>query len=65
MYEFRDDVELNINKAKAGREIGVTRSHLTNILNRKKLCPKVLAFCITKYLNANAEIQEYFIRKDK
>ena len=35
-------------------------------LNGKKDCSKILAFCITKYINPNAEINDIFdtIRED-
>ena len=33
------------------------------IINGKVACRKVVAFCITKYLNENAEIEDYFIKK--
>jgi hypothetical protein len=29
-------------------------------MNRKVACRKVLAFCITKYINETAEIEDYF-----
>ena len=38
-------------------------SLLSNILNGKVACRKVVAFCITKYLNENAEIEDYFVKK--
>lgn len=65
MYGFKQDLNIKFNKAKASKEIGITRPYLTSIINGKKLCTKVMAFCITKYLNDNAEIEDYFIRKEK
>jgi hypothetical protein len=33
---------------------------LSNILNRKVACRKVVAFCIAKYIDDNANIEDYF-----
>lgn len=63
MYRFRNDVDYKINQTKASSIIGLTQPTLSNILNGKVLCRKVVAFCITKYLNENAKIEDYFIRE--
>lgn len=55
--------KVTINKTIASEVIGITRPHLTNILNGKIGCTKPVAFCIVKYLDADAEIEEYFIKK--
>ena len=60
MYRFRSDIEVRINKTKASEIIGIDRSYLTQITNRKTKCSKVVAYCITKYLDQNAEILDYF-----
>ena len=64
MYEIRKDVEIVINKKEASETIGVSREYLTQVLNAKETCSKLLAYCITKYLNEDAEILDYFIRKE-
>ena len=63
MYLFRDDVVYKINQTKASQIIGITQPTLSNILNRKKLCRKVVAYCITKFINQNAEIEDYFVKE--
>lgn len=63
MYEFklnRDDVTLNIGIA--SKVIGIDRSWLSQVLNKRKHCTKIVAFCITKYLDEDAEIDDYFIK---
>ena len=60
MYRFRKDVYYKINQTKASKIIGITQPTLSNILNRKVACRKVVAFCIAKYLDSNAEINDYF-----
>lgn len=64
MYMFKLKLlDFKINKTKVSEEIGISRPYLTDILNGKKSCTKVVAFCITKYLNKDAEIIEYFYKK--
>lgn len=63
MYRFRNDVDYKINQTKASSIIGLTQPTLSNILNGKVLCRKVVAFCIAKYLDENAEIEDYFVKE--
>lgn len=65
MYYFRQDVGYKINQTIASKVIGITQPVLSNILNGKVACRKVTAFSITKYLDSEAEIEDYFVRKDK
>lgn len=66
MYFLKDNVDTShINKTKACVEIGITRPYLSFILNKKMGCHKTTAFCITKYLDKNAEIDDFFERKVK
>lgn len=61
MYWFKDDIRVSyINKAAASQIIGISRVSLSNILNRKCGCRKVVAYCITKFFDKNAEITDYF-----
>lgn len=62
MYIFKEGVNAKINQTKAGEIIGLTQPTLSNILNRKVACRKVVAYCITKYINEDAEIEDYFER---
>lgn len=47
---------------KASKEIGVTSQYLSNICGRKLTIKKTLAYCITKYIDNEAEIEDYFER---
>ena len=60
MYRLKKDVELKINQTIASKVIGIAQPTLSNILNRKVACRKVVAFSIVKYLDDNAEIEDYF-----
>lgn len=62
MYRFKQDIEYKINQTIASKVIGITQPTLSNILSGKVACRKVVAFCITKYLDENAEIEDYFER---
>ena len=63
MYLFRKDVDYKINQTIASEVIGITQPTLSNILNGKVACRKVVAYCITKYLDENANIEDYFTKK--
>ena len=63
MYIFKTEIPIKMNQSKACESIGLAQPTLSNILNGKVACRKVVAFCITKYLNENAEIEDYFIKK--
>lgn len=63
MYILKEGVDVKINQTIAGKVIGLTQPTLSNILNRKVACRKVVAYCITKYIDENAEIEDYFEKK--
>ena len=62
MYIFKQNLNVKINQTAASEVIGITQPTLSNILNRKVACRKVVAFCIVKYLDNDAEIEDYFER---
>ena len=49
------------NQKKASEEIGITPETLCRILSGKRGTTKITAYCITKYYNKNAEINDYFV----
>lgn len=65
MYIFKENIDVKINQTIAGEVIGLTQPTLSNILNRKVVCRKVVAFCITKYIDENAKIEDYFEKIEK
>lgn len=62
MYIFKENVQVKINQTIASEIIGLTQPTLSNIINRKVACRKVTAYSITKYIDENAEIEDYFDR---
>lgn len=63
MYIFKTEIPIKIKQIEACKIIGLAQPTLSNILNGKVACRKVVAFCITKYLDDNAKIEDYFIKK--
>lgn len=64
MYKFKKEkYEEVISKYKVkgiAEKIGITPIYLSMILNNKNNCKKTVAYCITKAINSEAEINEYF-----
>ena len=60
MYMLKDGLYFKFNQSEASKIIGITQPTMNNIMNRKVACRKVLAVCITKYINETAEIEDYF-----
>ena len=65
LYIYKTNDKFKINQTKASKDIGITQPCLSNILNGKVACRKVVAFCITKYINKNAEIEDYFSKLEE
>ena len=42
------------------KNVGITRVYLTDILNGKSECSKLVAFCIVKVLYPEKEIADYY-----
>ena len=51
MYILKEGVELKLNQTTACEVIGLSQPTLSNILNRKVSCRKVVAFSIVKYIH--------------
>lgn len=64
MYKFTayDKIKL-INKTKLAHQIGVSASYLNRVLNGKIKCSKIVAYCVTKTLDDNCEISDFFIQE--
>ena len=46
-------------------KVGITRQQLDYILKGKVATRKTTAYCLVKACNPDAEIEDYFIRKEK
>ena len=66
MWKFKDkEVAKTYNKVQMAKVVGLNPDTLRRVINGKQECSKLVAYCITKFLNSEAEIEEYFIRKEK
>ena len=64
MWTFKDkEVAKTYNKEQIAKVIGLNPDTLRRVINGKQECSKLVAYCITKFLNYEAEIEDYFIRK--
>lgn len=51
------------NQVNAAKEIGIAPETLSRILTGKVHTTKILAYCITKHFNKDAEIKDYFVQE--
>lgn len=66
MWTFKDkEVAKTYNKEQMAKVIGLNPDTLRRVINGKQECSKLVAYCITKFLNYEAEIEDYFIKKGK
>lgn len=64
MYIFKDkEIAKMFNKTQMAKIIGLNPDTLRRIINGKQECSKLVAYCITKFLDGEAEIENYFIKK--
>jgi len=65
MYIFKDKyVFKKYNKTQCAKIIGLNPATLIRITNGTQSCSKLVAYCITKFLNSDAEIEDYFTQED-
>ena len=65
-YRFKPELNLDFrDRKKASAEIGILSNTLGLILRGKINCSKSTAYCITKLLFSEAEIEDFFIRVEK
>ena len=64
MWKFKDkEVAKTYNKVQMAKIVGLNPDTLRRVINGKQECSKLVAYCITKFLNYEAEIEDYFIKK--
>lgn len=57
--------ELSIyNISKVAKTIGINAQTLSEMIRKDRTCMKLTAYCITKFLDSDKEIEDYFIRKE-
>lgn len=64
MWTFKDkEVAKTYNKEQMANVIGLSPDTVRRVINGKQECSKLVAYCITKFLNYEAEIEDYFVKK--
>ena len=64
MWTFKDkEVAKTYNKEQMAKVIGLNSDTLRRVINGKQECSKLVAYCITKFLNYEAEIEDYFVKR--
>lgn len=64
MWVFKDkEIAKMYNKAEMAKVVGLNADNLRKVINGKP-CSKLVAYCITKFLDSEAEITDYFIREE-
>lgn len=64
MYKLKKEIKFEGTQKKIAEEIGISEAYFSKILNRKKKCSKLVAYCITKRIDNDKEILDYFERVD-
>lgn len=66
MWVFKDkEVFRKYNKSQCAKIIGLHPATLINIVNGRQSCSKLVAYCITKFIDSDAEIEDYFTREEE
>lgn len=64
MWRFKDStVFKKYNKTQSAKIVGLNPATMIRIINGSQSCSKLVAYCITKFIDADAEIEDYFIRE--
>ena len=60
MWKLKDSNLFRIyKKNEVARYLGLSEVTISNVINGKP-CSKLVAYCMTKFLNNEAEIEDYF-----
>lgn len=66
MYLFKEELKEEITKRfkikYIADNVGISTVYLSNILNSKTSTKKAIAYCITKMIDKEAEINDFFIK---
>ena len=61
MYLMKETDKIKVIKQVAmARVVGLNPVTINKIFNRKQKCSKLVAYCITKFLDDDKEIEEFF-----
>ena len=62
MYRFKKEKfdKIKLNQSKVAEEVGITRQYMNSIYNQATKKKKTTAYDITKSIDSNAEIKDFF-----
>ena len=63
MYLAKKEKFEKIKQRDVAERVGISECTLSRIINNKQLTKKATAYCITKAIDNDAEIDDYFIKK--
>lgn len=64
MYTFKNkETARMFNKTQMAKVIGLNPDTLRRVINGKQECSKLVAYCITKFFDDEAKIEDYFVKK--
>lgn len=64
MWTFKNkEMAKTYNKVQMANVIGLSPDTVRRVINGKQECSKLVAYCITKFLNSESEIEDYFDKK--
>lgn len=68
MYKFKKELKKGALDGRTmtsiAERIGITKAYVIMIMNGKTTCSKLVAYSLTKALNLNSEINDFFIKED-
>ena len=66
MWKFKDKEKVKMfNKTQMAKVVGLNADTLRRVINGKQECSKLVAYCITKFINSESEIEDYFEKIEK
>ena len=69
MWEFKTELKDELldgrTMSSIAKKIGITRQGIECIMKAKNTTRKTTAYCIVKCCNPDAEVEDYFVRKEK
>lgn len=68
MYILKEETKELLKKYKQkaiAKEVGINPISISQMIRFNKPCIKLTAYCLTKFLNSDAEINDFFIRIEK
>jgi len=60
--EFHNEIIRKYKISYIANDTGLSRVYITNIFNSKVAVKKIIAYCITKLIDKDAEIEDYFTK---